>query len=445
MTAPYLTKSPKGHYGYRRVIPEALRDIIGKREIKKALGRDVGEAMRLYAQVHKDTEKLIKAARAKTPGDSQRELVIRKMRQFKFSEADIAIVAAGRVEPESELAEGLSIFQDGLAWEHEHDERRGVKPAVSVEAIRAIGDGQLPEVTYTVSTALDHYLEVKSTGVHAKDLALTNRVDLIRQRLIGVIGKHEVTKRPLADLTRAEARKFRDFLAGIMSPASVKRSIEIISPAINFLIKEHDLSVKNPFTGLEIKGATSSRDSRHSLTEEDLKALHASMVRSMDDGLSTIWVTLRDTGARLGEICNLRAMDVDLAEECIHIRPYGDHTLKTRNSERTVPLSPDALARLKLAAENLKPEQAVFPRYAGARRPEAASAALMKRLRTQIDDSKKTVHSLRHRMKDRLRNTNCPEAIAKEIMGHSEQGVAFNYGAGYSLKVKREALEKVWG
>ena len=29
-------------------------------------------------------------------------------------------------------------------------------------------------------------------------------------------------------------------------------------------------------------------------------------------------------------------------------------------------------------------------------------------------------------------------------MGHSSQGVAFNYGAGYSLKVKREALEKVW-
>lgn len=445
MTAPYLTKSPRGHYGYRRVIPEPLREIIGKREIKKALGTDVGEAMRLYSQVHKDTETLIKAARVKAPGDSQRELVIRKMRQFKFSEADIAIVAAGRVEPESKLEEGLSIFQDGLAWEHEHDERRGVKPALSVEAIRAIGDGQLPEVTYTVNSALDHYLEVKSTGVHAKDLALSNRIDLIRQRLIGVIGKAEVTKRPLADLTRAEARKFRDFLAKDMAPASVKRSIGIISAAINLLTKEHDLILKNPFAGLEIKGATNSRDKRHPLSEEDLKTLHTTMVRAMDDGLSTIWVALRDTGARLSEICHLRAIDVDLTKQCIHIRPYGDHTLKTPNSERTVPVSPDALARLRLAAEGLNPDKPLFPSYAGPRRPEGASAALMRRLRTQIDDPKKSVHSLRHRMKDRLRNTNCPEAIAQEIMGHSSQGVAFNYGAGYSLKVKREALEKVWG
>lgn len=444
MTVPYLTTSTRGHYGYRRVIPEPLRGTIGKREIKKALGADLAEAMRLYAHVHRETEKLIKAARSKAPGDSQRELVIRKMRQFKFSEADIATVAAGRVEPETPLAEGLSIFQDGLAWDHEQDERRRVKPAVSVETIRAIGNGQLPEVTYTVNSALDHYIEVKSTGVHARDLALSNRVDLIRQRLIGVIGKAEVTKRPLADLTRAEARKFRDFLAGIMSPASVKRSIEIISPAINLLIKEHDLDLRNPFAGLEIKGATNSRDSRHPLTEEDMKTLHTTMVRSMDDGLSAIWVALRDTGARLGEICRLRAMDMDLTGECIHIRPYGHHTLKTKNSERTVPLSPDALSRLKLAAENLKAEQPLFPNYAGPRRPEAASAALMKRLRTQIDDNKKTVHSLRHRMKDRLRNTNCPEAIAQEVMGHSSQGVAFNYGAGYSLKVKREALEKVW-
>jgi integrase len=68
----------------------------------------------------------------------------------------------------------------------------------------------------------------------------------------------------------------------------------------------------------------------------------------------------------------------------------------------------------------------------------------MKRLRKVVSDEHKTIHSLRHRMKDLLRNTDCPERIAREIMGHSDQSIAADYGAGHALKVKREALEKAW-
>ena len=70
---------------------------------------------------------------------------------------------------------------------------------------------------------------------------------------------------------------------------------------------------------------------------------------------------------------------------------------------------------------------------------------LMKRLRGVITDKKITMHSLRHRMKDKLRNTGCPEALSTAILGHSANTVAANYGSGYALGVMREALEKVWG
>jgi len=49
-----------------------------------------------------------------------------------------------------------------------------------------------------------------------------------------------------------------------------------------------------------------------------------------------------------------------------------------------------------------------------------------------------------HRMKDKLRNTGCPEAISLAILGHSTNTVAANYGSGYALEVMREALVKVW-
>ena len=54
------------------------------------------------------------------------------------------------------------------------------------------------------------------------------------------------------------------------------------------------------------------------------------------------------------------------------------------------------------------------------------------------------MHSLRHRMKDKLRNTGCPEAISLAILGHSTNTVAANYGSGYALEVMREHMEKVW-
>ena len=69
---------------------------------------------------------------------------------------------------------------------------------------------------------------------------------------------------------------------------------------------------------------------------------------------------------------------------------------------------------------------------------------LMKRLRTQIEDKKITIHSLRHRMKDNLMNTGCPEAISLAILGHSTNTVAANYGSGYALDVMREHFERVW-
>ena len=89
--------------------------------------------------------------------------------------------------------------------------------------------------------------------------------------------------------------------------------------------------------------------------------------------------------------------------------------------------------------------EAIFPKYARPRGNDAASAMLMKRLRRAITDKKLTMHSLRHRMKDKLRNTGCPEAISLAILGHSTNTVAANYGSGYALGVMREHMEKVWG
>ena len=51
---------------------------------------------------------------------------------------------------------------------------------------------------------------------------------------------------------------------------------------------------------------------------------------------------------------------------------------------------------------------------------------MMKRLRTVITDRKLTMHPLRHRMNDKLRNMGCPEAISIAILRHSSNTVVAN-------------------
>ena len=86
----------------------------------------------------------------------------------------------------------------------------------------------------------------------------------------------------------------------------------------------------------------------------------------------------------------------------------------------------------------------MFERYAKDRGMDNCSQMLMKRLRTVITDKKLTMHSLRHRMKDKLRNTGCPEAIFMTILGHGSNTVAINYGSGYALDVMGEQMKNVW-
>ena len=136
--------------------------------------------------------------------------------------------------------------------------------------------------------------------------------------------------------------------------------------------------------------------------------------------------------------------DVDLKQQTLTIKSNDHRSLKTATSERTIPISNEAAQHLGGFCSNKEPAEPLFTKYARPRGNDNASAMLMKRLRKTVIDPKVTIHSLRHRMKDRLRNTGCPEAISKAILGHSENSVAANYGSGYAIEVMREHMEKAW-
>ena len=111
---------------------------------------------------------------------------------------------------------------------------------------------------------------------------------------------------------------------------------------------------------------------------------------------------LGETGCRLAEIVGLELNDIDMENELFHIRPNSIRRLKTRNSERTLPLVGYAKIAMELALAKSDGKY-LFPRYLrnGKCNADHASAALNKWLKKDFDGL--TAHCLRHTFRDRLR------------------------------------------
>jgi len=131
-----------------------------------------------------------------------------------------------------------------------------------------------------------------------------------------------------------------------------------------------------------------------------------------------------------------------MQNDLIHIRPNSIRRLKTRNSNRTLPLVGYAKVAMKLALKEAD-EQYLYPRYLkdGTCRATHASNALGKWLKR---DFGMTAHSLRHTFRDRLRAVECPLELIDQIGGWSSIGtIGSKYGQGYDLDAVREQLDQL--
>lgn len=145
-----------------------------------------------------------------------------------------------------------------------------------------------------------------------------------------------------------------------------------------------------------------------------------------------------ETGARESEIIGLTPDDffLDQSVPYIWIRKNEIRSLKTKTSERQIPLVGISLLAAKKIAKN-----GGLVRYQ--KTPDTASATINKYFRENKlkPTPKHTLYSLRHAFKDRLRDTGAPEEVIDELMGHKKAGP--KYGRGHLLEAKYKWLEKI--
>ena len=141
--------------------------------------------------------------------------------------------------------------------------------------------------------------------------------------------------------------------------------------------------------------------------------------------------------------CRIIKSDIKLDSDIPHIelKPHSWRSLKTKGSERNIPLVGASL----WAAQSLQNSDSsfAFPRYVknGHCYTNSASAALNKWLRPRVPINC-SMHSFRHSMRDRLRSVQCPSDIADQIGGWTTSGVGQGYGSGYPLEVLHQWVEK---
>ena len=421
----YVFRTAFGVFRFKRNVPQDIRATVGKTFFYKVLGKDYKEAMRSYSTALLEFDSFVSAYRNEAP---VRETILEVVKA-EFGEEAMLQLARGQVDENLDFA--LMDLSDK------------VESQVSEEVSARIYTGSLPEASLSIAECIDRHFTYKKSGDEVKDRLVRNLGERGKKYLTEALGRQAVYEMPVEALTRKDSNRYRDLLLSKMKPNSVSRLLGHTSTALNFCIKEDDLNIRNPFQGVIIKGAGATKDDRLPLSKEDIYDLNKTFDAPED--VSALWITLRDTGARLSEIVYLAVADVDLQNKSVAIRPNSLRgSLKTASSERTIPLSDKALEALQVLRQGKEDGEAIFTRYARSRGADSTSQMLMKRLRKVVKDPKKTIHSLRHSMKDSLRNSSCPEELGKALLGHSDGSVAARYGSGFTLEVMREALAKTW-
>ena len=287
-----------------------------------------------------------------------------------------------------------------------------------------------------ISDALDLYLRLKGEG---KDKTFIRTANRNIEYIIKVLGNKSIRL-----YSSSDASKFRDWLMEQgMSNSTLKRVFSSVKAIINLSINEYGLDITNPFSKAYLPSI--ENEIRESIPLEDIRVIQTESKKE-DDELRWLLLLLSDSGMRLSEALGLSKDDINLNSNLPHVKliPHKWRRLKTRNSERCIPLIGASLWASKKILEHQNNSIYAFPRYTSVDNCNAnsASAALNKWLKSKLINDY-VVHGLRHSFRDRLRAIECPSEIIDQLGGWTLRSIGQGYGKGYELSVLSKWMNQI--
>jgi len=289
---------------------------------------------------------------------------------------------------------------------------------MDIPAIQVVksGDTHVND-TLRLSEACELYLRLKGIGKDKVFIRTANRNTQYVTKLLG--------DRPISSYSSNEAAQFRDWCIGQgMGIKTVKRVFASVRAIVNLAISEEGFDCSNAFAKTYFPDDGNAQ-SRQPISMQDIKKVQ-SLCKDIDDEMRWLIALISDTGMRLGEAAGLLKADIKVNEPIPHIdlKPHPWRTLKTKGSQRLIPLTKEALWASRRLLDANNDSIFAFPRYCDERscKANSASGGLNKWLHQYVPDNC-VIHSFRHSLRDRLRAVECPSDIVDAIGGWKTSGI----------------------
>jgi len=250
--------------------------------------------------------------------------------------------------------------------------------------------------------------------------------------------------------------KYRDMSIGqildaapakTLSLRSVNKYLTRISSMLSWAHQKGYLRV-NPFHRAQIKEKTRPDALRKKLEKSDLEKLFAPIhfkIGSKAAWRFYIMLIALLTGMRLEEICQLECSDIVEVDGiyCFDINENGTKKLKTPASARLIPVHPVLINHFDFL-NFVKRQSAIGNRLFPALKAVNQSLGhgytkwfAEYRKKCSVDQAGKTFHSFRHTVATVWKNSDIPEYISAEILGHTVRSTT------YGLYGKRTPVQKM--
>ncbi|WP_182417071.1 DUF6538 domain-containing protein [Bartonella sp. HY038] len=199
------------------------------------------------------------------------------------------------------------------------------------------------------------------------------------------------------------------------------------------------IDYNNPLSGLSFKEVNKTRPPFSTNWIKDKLYQPGALAKLNDEARHVVFI-LADTGARLGEICNLGTENIHLNGEvpfidiAPRIDPADPREIKTSSSVRRIPLIGVALEAIKLHRNG-------FTRYRD--KETTLSNTLNKFFRENglFEKDNQVIYSLRHAFEDRMKEADVDHELRMALMGHANNRP--RYGSGGGLLWQWEQLNRI--
>lgn len=248
------------------------------------------------------------------------------------------------------------------------------------------------------------------------------------------------SNKQIKEITRDNLIRLRDWwmkrIKKGVNPATANKDFIHLKVVVE-RVSDHlgyKIDIQHLFRRMKFK--TVQKQSRLPLPRKDIIKILDFSKHELEDWTYCVIAILAETGARPSEIFGLLPEDIHLDTDIpfLSIIDRKDRELKTRYSERDIPL-------VGYALEAVKDFPHGFKKYRN--RVDAIGTRLNKLFRANglFPSDKHSFYSMRHSFQDRILSINTPDRIQADLMGH--KFLRPSYGDGASLEQKHFYLQKI--